>query len=83
MLVFSPENTKIMLEARGISRSTPTVTSRGEWRLRSWRATSHHIGVFKSFKTNSATIKRIYDESANVIEGCNVAFDTNDCWNIP
>ena len=35
------------------------------------------IGVFKSVKRNSATIKHIYNESANIIEGCNVAFDTN------
>ena len=24
--------------------------------------------------------KHIYIESANIIEGCNVAFGTNDCW---
>ena len=41
-----------------------------------------NIGMFKSIK-NSATIKHIYNEPANIIEGCNVAFDTNDCWNFP
>ena len=41
-----------------------------------------HIGVFKQFvKTISTAIKHIYKESANMIEGCNVAFDTKDCWN--
>ena len=40
-----------------------------------------HIGVFKFVETISTTIKHIYKESANIIEGCNVAFDTNDCWN--
>ena len=28
-----------------------------------------------------SAIKHIYKESANIIEGCNVACDTNDCWN--
>ena len=32
---------------------------------------------------NSTTIKHINNESANIIEGCNVAFDINDCWNFP
>ena len=27
------------------------------------------------------TIKHIYKESANIIESCNVACDTSDCWN--
>ena len=40
-----------------------------------------HIGVFRYVKTISSTIKHIYKESANIIEGCNVAFDTNDYWN--
>ena len=31
--------------------------------------------------TISTAIKHIYKESANIIEGCNVACDTNDCWN--
>ena len=42
---------------------------------------SFHIGVFKCVKKISTTIKHIYKESVNIIEGCNVAFDTNDCWN--
>ena len=40
-----------------------------------------HIGVFKFVFTISTAIKHIYKESANIIEGCNVACDTNDCWN--
>ena len=40
-----------------------------------------HIGMFKLIKTISTAIKHIYKESANIIEGCNVAFDTNDCRN--
>ena len=31
--------------------------------------------------TISTAIKHIYKESAHIIEGCNVACDTNDCWN--
>ena len=31
----------------------------------------------------SSTIKCICNESANIIASCNVAFDTNDCWNTP
>ena len=37
------------------------------------------ISVFKTIKTNSTTIRHIYNESANITEGCNVAFDTIDC----
>ena len=40
-----------------------------------------HIGVFKFVFTISTAIKHIYKESANIIEDCNVACDTNDCWN--
>ena len=40
-----------------------------------------HIGVFKLVKTISTAIKLNHKESANIIEGCNVAFDTSDCWN--
>ena len=42
-----------------------------------------NIGEFKSIKNNFITIKHIQNESVNIIEGCNVAFDTNDCWNFP
>ena len=38
-----------------------------------------HIGVFKFVKTISTAITHIYKESANIIEDCNVAFDTKDC----
>ena len=34
-----------------------------------------------SFLRFFTAIKHIYKESANIIEGCNVACDTNDCWN--
>ena len=37
--------------------------------------------AFHIVKTIFTKIKHIYKESANIIEGCNVAFDTNDCWN--
>ena len=40
-----------------------------------------HIGVFKFGFMISTTIKHIYKEFANIIEGCNVACDTNGCWN--
>ena len=42
---------------------------------------AYHIGVFKFVFTISTAIKHIYKESANLIEGCDVACDTNDCWN--
>ena len=42
---------------------------------------AYHIGVFKLVFTISTAIKHIYKEPANIIEGCNVACDTNDCWN--
>ena len=35
--------------------------------------------VTKTFYQN----KNIYNECAKLIEGCNVAFHTNDCWNLP
>ena len=40
-----------------------------------------HSGVFKFVETISTAIKHIYKESANMIEGYNAAFNTNDCWN--
>ena len=40
-----------------------------------------HFGVFKFVKTISTAIKHIYKESENIIEDCNVAFDTKECWN--
>ena len=44
-----------------------------------------NIRVFKSMKNNSTTIKHtcIYNDSASIIEGCNVAFHTSDWWNFP
>ena len=37
------------------------------------------IGVFETVKKNSTATKHIRNKSANIIEGCNVAFDTNGC----
>ena len=85
-----------MLEARAGSRATPIVTSRGTPYDGNCRLTmpvgkgrcardalphAYHIGVFKFVFGISTAIKHIYKESANIIEGCNVACDTNDCWN--
>ena len=50
--------------------------------LHSICATSGHwYRHVKFLKMISTTIKHIYKESANIIEGCNAAFYTNDCWN--
>ena len=32
---------------------------------------------------NSTTIKHIYNEFVNIIEGCDAIFDISDCWNFP
>ena len=40
-----------------------------------------HIGVLIFVKTIYTTTKHIYKEYTNIVEDCNVAFDTNDCWN--
>ena len=37
-----------------------------------------NIGVFKYGKSNSTTIKHIYNESENLNESCGVAFDSNN-----
>ena len=34
-------------------------------------------------KNNYNIIKHLYNEYANIIGGCNVTFDTNDCWDFP
>ena len=82
-----------VLEARAVSRAPPFVTSRNDGNCRltmpvgkgrcARDALPHafHIGVFKFVFTISTAIKHIYKESAHIIEGCNVACDTNDCWN--
>ena len=67
-----------MLEARAVSRAPPIVTSLGAPLPHAF-----HIGVFKFVKTISTAIKHICKESANIIEDCNAAFDTKDCWNFP
>ena len=85
-----------MLEARAVSRATPIVTSRGALNDGNCRLTipvdkgrfardalphAFHIGVFKFVKTISTAIKKYLKEFANITEGCNVVFETNDCWN--
>ena len=35
------------------------------------------IGGFQSVENNSTAIKHIYNESGNIIEGCNVAYDAS------
>ena len=39
--------------------------------------------VFKTINRNSTTIKHIHNESANFIDNCDVAFNTNNWWNQP
>ena len=89
---------KMVPEARAVSCATPIVTSCGaskrrelsshnvrrQGTLRPWLTIhSFNIGVLKPVKKNSATIKHIDNESANIIKGCKVALDTNDCRNFP
>ena len=76
----------IVLEGRAVSRATPIVTSRGTpvGKVRCARDAlphAYHTGVFTFVFTISTAIKHINKESANIIEGYNVACDTNDCWN--
>ena len=79
MLVFSTWNTSC--SKRGLFRMLLPLLRQvvplndGNCALRH----AFHIGVFKLIKTISITIKHIYTESASIIEGCNVAFNTNDC----
>ena len=40
-----------------------------------------HIDVLKFVFTIYTSRKHIYKGSANIIEGFDVACDTNDCWN--
>ena len=99
MLVFSIEMTNMVLEARAVSRTSPIVASRGApWRqelsphnarrqgtLRPWRATLIPLilACLNPFKRIHPQLKHINNESANIIESCYVAFDTNDCCNFP
>ena len=41
-----------------------------------------NIGVFKYGKRNPTTRKHIYNESENFNVCCDVAFDSNNWWNI-
>ena len=79
----------MVLEAIAISCAISIVMSRGPLTIPviKGRCTcdtllhTFNISVFNSIKNNLTTIKHIWNESANIIEGCNVAFDTNDGWN--
>ena len=42
-----------------------------------------NIGVYKYGKSDTTTIKPIYNESDILNEGCDVAFDSNNWWNLP
>ena len=48
-------------------------------------ALSHafNIGMFKCDKSNPTTIKHIYNESENLNESCDVAFDSINWWKFP
>ena len=41
-------------------------------------AHTFHIGMVKSGKKNSTTIKHIHNEFVNLSDSCNAAFDTDD-----
>ena len=86
-----------VLEARAVSRAPPIVTSRGALNDGNCRLTIpvvkgrcarealphvFNIGVFKYGKRNPTTIKQIYNESENFNGSCDVAFDSNNRWNI-
>ena len=62
-----------------ISLTMPMVTGRC---ARDAPLHTFNIGALWFVETNSTTIKHIYNESANIIEGCNVPFDTKNCWNL-
>ena len=96
MLVFSIYNANIVLKVRAVLCATPIVTSRGPLNDGNCRLTipvvlgrgaryalpqAFHNGVLKFIKTIYTAMKHIYKESTNIIEGWDVAFDTNDCWN--
>ena len=42
-----------------------------------------NIGMSKCSKGNPTTMKHIYNESENLYESCDVAFHSNDWWNLP
>ena len=87
-----------VLEARAVSRAPPIVRhvvplNDGNCHLtipvakgRCAREALPHIfdiGVFKYGKSNHTTIKNIYNESENLNGSCDVAFDSNNWWNLP
>ena len=98
MLMFTTLNTNMVLETRSIARATRIVPPRNApWRrelsptipvvkgcfARDALPHTFNIGEFKSTEKNSALIEYISNECENIIEGCYVAFYTNDCWNSP
>ena len=85
----------MVLEAGVVSLVAPIVTSRGN--EGNCRPTSDAVLVaryltplilaclnpgFKRTENNSTTIQPIYNESENLIDSCDVAFDTSDWWNV-
>ena len=42
-----------------------------------------NISVFQYSKSNSTTIKHIYNESVNFNESCDIPFDINNWWYLP
>ena len=87
-----------VLEARAVSRAPPIVTSRGPLNDGNCRLTTPvvkgrcarealphacNIGVFKYGKSNPTTMKHIYNESENLNESYDIAFDSNNWWNLP
>ena len=87
-----------VLVARAVSRAPPLLRhvvplNDGSCRLtilvvkgRSAREALPHtfnIGVIKYDKSNPTTIKHINNESGNLNESCDVAFDSNNWWNLP
>ena len=87
-----------VFEARAVSRAQPIITSRGALKDGNCRLTipvvkgrcarealphAFNIGVFKYSKSNPTTIKHIYNESENLNESCDVAYDSNNWWNLP
>ena len=79
----------MVLEAVAISCAIPIVMSHGPLTIPIVKGCctcdrllhTFIISVFNSIKKNFTTIKHTWNESVNIIEGCNVAFDTNDGWN--
>ena len=90
LLVFSIQNTNKLVEARGVSRTSPIATSRGACSLKrgivaSQSSSSRDAALMTRYLTllisarskpfkNSTTIQHVYNYSASIFEGCNVTF---------